>query len=414
MSTAWFITLFQTIRQWIRNTLGFSWTSHKERGLPEGGLAECAAEGNVAVRTDHKGRLGPAWRFPSDHLPVGCYCGISEEAQFRVVSWNVMSSRFPISNLEGQGLQGSLCWLQYKRNGHGSNCKLRDCVVLVTLSGLLKGGPHQADVVCLQEFTRHVLKKLKPLLSESGWAIVGEDHFDDSLIMYRQKTLRLLHHEIVKPFSILGRGSGTRALRLASFCSVERDGDVFRVVSGKIPGNPSGIHLAEAASWYTELDPPQGGGPTLFLGDFNFLGEEVEKALSDAGSVGGNGGASLLSSDDGSVCYVTNMSPELVPPGFGGGPLAPKRIDHIVASGRHHCKDLSLIPAAQLLPGIENEVQVLLHSARPHSSLPPRPSSRKPLWEQSTEQILREVNSWQPATPPSKRGRDCDGPPTLW
>lgn len=374
---------------------------------PHDGELHTVDGGDQKRHTDAKGRLGPLWRFPSDHLPVGCEISMVSERNFRLVSWNVMSSRFPISNLEGQGLKGSLCWEQYKRKGHGSNCKLRDCVVLSTLAAFIQEGPAQADVLCLQEMTRHVLKKLRPLLIGCGWGIVGEEHFDDAVILHRRGALRLLNDGVVTPFSTLGRGSGTRALRLASFCTME-GGECFRVVSGKIPGNPSGIHLTEAAHCFVGLPALPEGGATLFLGDFNFLGEEITTALKQAGAVVGTGPA-LVSSDDASTFYATNMSPALVPPGFGGGPWAPKRIDHVIASGLGKSDHLRLLPAAQLLPGLEEEVKVLLRSGQPHAPEPLR--KHQLLWERETDLVLREISTWQASV---RLSPTDDGPPTLW
>ena len=53
------------------------------------------------------------------------------------------------------------------------------------------------DLIALQECTKHVLKKLRPLLEREGWVVVGKDHYDDAVIIYDEKQLRLDSHEVL-------------------------------------------------------------------------------------------------------------------------------------------------------------------------------------------------------------------------
>ena len=360
------------------------------------------------------------WRFPSDHLPVGCSLGNGGPT---IVSWNVMSSRYPISNLEGQGLKGALCWEQYKRKGHGANVTLRDCVVLrVLASWIVEGNPWSADVLALQECTQHVLKKLTPLLDDHAWAVAGKEHFDDALILYNTKRLELEGTpQHVVPSSVIGRGSATRALRIALFRDKDSDAGLrFRVIAGKIPGNPTGEHLKEWARYVASIDGGD-GIPLFLLGDFNFLEKEVLEAVLDRHT--GSLDARPRPLGPREHRYETNMSPQVVPDGFGGGPLAPKRIDHIfyASNGSPTLPEPWLIPASCILPdgGIAAEITVLRHSGRPHADMLPRgPSTVLPLWEATDDLTLSEVNAWQRkqnTKGSGKRGKIKEsGPPTLW
>jgi len=301
--------------------------------------------------------------------------------------------------------------------------------------------------------TRHVLRKLHPLLASCGWATTAagiEEHIDDCVVLYRAASLRLTQEQVVTPFSLLGRGSGLRAFRFASF-AVRRDtitqgeegeeDELLRIGAGKIPGNPSGIHLVEWARYIVEETLHRGkslekgaagggGGETLLLlGDFNFLESEVLGALREAS--GGEGAGSSFHAlqagsrggSRGGGGYVTNMSPQLVPDGFGGGPLAPKRIDHIISASAARSggarERLDLLDASILLPGLEAEVETLTHSGVPNSTIPSRPALG-PRWEMPPDLVLKQVDRWQQnlqkgaAGGRGARKKKADGPPTLW
>ena len=60
--------------------------------------------------------------------------------------------------------------------------------------------------------------------------------------------------------------------------------------------------------------------------------------------------------------YPTNIQPEVddIPEGFGGGPLAPKRIDHVLqvgglGPGQHLC---GLLPPEEVMPGLQRCLQL--------------------------------------------------------
>jgi len=429
-----------------------AWTSIEEEDI---GMKERTEEEEEASHksadprgriTDSKGRLKHLWRFPSDHLPVGCQCNVgpSSSEAVVVVSWNLMSSRFPISNLVSQGLKGSLPYEQYKKKGHGANVSLRDCTVLKILSTWILKGSYKADVLALQECSKHVLKKLTPLLKMEGWGIVDEHrHFPDAIVLYDKKRLGLVRSRVTMPFSLEGR-----AIRWATFKF--EDGGVcndFTVANGKIPGNPNGQHLEEWARHISKMQCAETNDDesqsrltsqsqvtepnrrakfsTLFLGDFNFTEREVREALSDAPKM--EFLPCFVKAKAGEA-YVTNMTPEVVPDGFGGGPFASKRIDHIMLLNPYNKPDIDtssdevvynndkniindarLIPPNELLPGLEDEVATLQHSGRPHSMVP-EPSAHTKLWECYPEAILKDVHSWQASQPAKKR----EAPPTLW
>eukprot|EP00656_Telonema_subtile_P017400 TRINITY_DN19333_c0_g1_i1.p1 TRINITY_DN19333_c0_g1~~TRINITY_DN19333_c0_g1_i1.p1 ORF type:complete len:133 (+),score=34.39 TRINITY_DN19333_c0_g1_i1:95-493(+) len=117
------------------------------------------------------GQLGAHWRFPSDHLPVGC---VTEDG-LRMVSFNLLNSRFLISNLEGCGLKGSLPWTQYTARGV-RKVKLRDCMVLLTLDALMAQGPHRASILALQECSKLVLSAIAPRMKHWGFALATDQH----------------------------------------------------------------------------------------------------------------------------------------------------------------------------------------------------------------------------------------------
>lgn len=156
---------------------------------------------------------------------------------------------------------------------------------------------------------------------------------------------------------------------------------MMRVVAGKIPGNPSGIHLREYAEFMKQLFS-RVSMRTIVMGDFNFMENEVLDALQQVGLVQWDG---VLPP---SLCrYPTNIQPEVkgLPAGFGGGPLAPKRIDHVLQLGGgytgmvHHC---GVLLPDQVLTGLQRVVDSIL-TRKPAASLEHFSQRFTPIWEQT-------------------------------
>eukprot|EP00617_Octactis_speculum_P018156 CAMPEP_0185764132 /NCGR_PEP_ID=MMETSP1174-20130828/23047_1 /TAXON_ID=35687 /ORGANISM="Dictyocha speculum, Strain CCMP1381" /LENGTH=267 /DNA_ID=CAMNT_0028446523 /DNA_START=17 /DNA_END=817 /DNA_ORIENTATION=+ len=256
---------------------------------------------------------GEYWRIPSDHIPVGCKLNSRAGpslAGLRVVSWNVLNSRFSLNNLASQGMSGSLPYMEYdptlESTVMGNGLSRRDALVLVTLHALLSPGLHQASVLALQECTIALLDALQPILDETGWEICPAKHSDDTVLLYRSTVLDLeayeLHNDVFK---------SRKMLLVATLVPKGGEGRL-RVVACKIKGTPPpfpnqaglwiGPALLEWAKFMGELCPDNTefeheqksapsvsllpsplptelvGTTTVCVSDFNFLASEVVQA----------------------------------------------------------------------------------------------------------------------------------------
>ena len=140
---------------------------------------------------------------------------------------------------------------------------------------------------------------------------------------------------------------------------------------------------------------------TLFVGDFNFTSDEVRQALCDAGAAVQ---PCPVDCDNQVNEYVTNISPDNVPDGFGGGPLAAKRIDHVLEA--NPTAGCVLLAAEELLEGLAREVAVLACSGRGEGGVPAR-EGQPSLWESDRSIARAEVSSWE-AAPPFETQQDGD------
>ena len=258
-----------------------------------------------------------------------------------------MDSRY-IDAVECQGLKGSMITTQhvptiFPRLMH------RDATVLLTLLELMS---HSVSVLALQECSRDFLAILKTkMLGGHYRAVPGSG--GDAVLLYHTELLQLTNHTLhagsTSAFSGK-RGVGKGKPILEAIFTTET-GSTLRVVGGKIAGDPTGPHLGEYARFVARLRKRK--GLTILLGDFNFLENEVMTEMQRAGAQ-----AVPAASAVPGARYPTNVQPITdVPDGFGGGPLAPKRIDHILVLGRADaCR---LLEPDSLLPGLQRVVDVL-------------------------------------------------------
>jgi tartrate dehydratase beta subunit/fumarate hydratase class I family protein len=262
----------------------------------------------------------------------------------RLVSWNVLNSRFRIGNIEGQGLRDSLPWLLYARPSglpgkKGKKISQRDVLVLVTIERLLRPGAQQATVLALQECSKEVLHYLQPALRLHGFAVVPTDeHIDDGVVLYHTSSLSLTgvvvetgvfsgprgpvldppaakrtnKLMVVATFAradvglplvdggcVVNSGTNTGACSTSTATTTTATTatttstnstttgivNYLRVVAGKIPGRPTGPAPAEWARFAVGLESPSPASTlTLYAGDFNFLESEIMQHLAAAGN----------------------------------------------------------------------------------------------------------------------------------
>jgi hypothetical protein len=249
-------------------------------------------------------QLGALWRFPSDHLPVGC---TFTEDGLRVVSWNVLDYSFRITNIEGQGLIDSLPYSQYREIGllppwaspeerkkaqeladAGEDSQfpyMRDLMVLRTLDALMQNSTRRVHVFALQECSQELHGLIMCLCREHGYANAdlensNQRHGNDTVVLYDQARLRLM-----TPFDKLSGGvtmvsnifagkDGTpktetkhgKKMKVVRWERVDARGEVcgppLCVVAGKVPGdNKVDPNLSDWACFVQKFIVGESGQP---------------------------------------------------------------------------------------------------------------------------------------------------------
>jgi len=258
----------------------------------------------------------------------------------------------------------------------------RDATVLSTLLTWMAPSPQPVGILALQECSEDLLKVLDNKMRYGPYRRADSSTHGDAVLIYHSTLLRLtdftMHEGAKSAFTGRHGGSG-KPLAVAIF---ERavgpqaaSLGLLRILAGKIPGNPTGVHLEEYCAFLLQLFS-RVNMRTLIVGDFNFLEAEVLEAL-QRGKVCPWTGAVLSH-------YPTNIQPEGlpdIPDGFGGGPLAPKRIDHILQLGGsvergHFC---GILAPDEVLPGLQRVVDAILKH-----ELPALPKGQEPpIWEKA-------------------------------
>ena len=238
----------------------------------------------------------------------------------------------------------------------------RDATVLHTLLSWMVPHPQPVAVIALQECSQDFLKVLDVKLGYGPFRRAESSDRGDAVLIYHSGILNLtsftMHQYSKSPFTSKHGGTG-KPVAVAIFerklGSMTGPAGIFRVVAGKCPGNPVGPHLKEYCQFLKQLFS-RVSMRTLIVGDFNFLEEEVLVALTEASLINWNPTTSR-----GSGNYPTNIQPEGagIPPGFGGGPLAPKRIDHVLQIGGLGGTCCRFLSANDVLPGLQKVVDVM-------------------------------------------------------
>jgi len=299
--------------------------------------------------------LGVNWQFPSDHLPVAT---VLEDGHTKCASWNVLDTRY-VKLVAGQGLNGSMITQQDLPVG-ARDLTLRDASTLNTVLTLLS----TVSVLALQECSQQFLIALNAKLAGGPIERADNSRFGDAVLLYNSDTLELHRSEMHagggSPFTSKGNRGG-KPVCVAEF-SLRAAGNhpsvdtMLRVVACKIAGDPSAKHLREYASFMRQCICPRAHMQTVLLGDFNFLEHEIQEAFWAQGIQHSFGWGT-------DARYPTNIQPigDNLPYGFGGGPLAPKRIDHCLVLGN---SGHQLLAPEQLLSGLGMQVETLCGAAR--------------------------------------------------
>jgi len=284
-------------------------------------------------------------------------------------------------NVCSQGLDGGMITQQDIDVGliprKTEKLTVRDATVYATVVNFMERG---FGVIALQECSKIFLIRLEAPMREfryekavPGWGCMTPD----AILIYNMDVLRASKARILHPFARQSSGKGKqiagKPIIEATFEAINgppMESSLVTVIAGKVKGTPSreGVFAPDLAPYAQFIADPAHGYATrrlVMMGDYNFLEEDVIQKLQAAG-----GAAAEVLPAAGDARYATNVNPRFsndrmdqdgIPSGFGGGPFAPKRIDHIfhLNGDCNMNATCTLLLPEEVLPGLDHMVEIL-------------------------------------------------------
>lgn len=279
----------------------------------------------------HVGQLAEKWQFLSDHLPIGaCIDGIE------MTSWNVLNTAYMswVEEHNTQGLKGSQISMTNQMIDEETGLTLRDKLVVDQVIEMINHPTHPKELISLQECGPAFLQVLKEKLPEHMAIVFTQEEplpINQDVVVY--DTRHLTYREDLSQIDYPYECSPTRPVMNLAF---EKDGKLYRIVNGHLPGDPNLPGKEEFAAYINLMDD----AIVVAMGDMNFTREEMHKAFLNEGQQ--HVPFSLISS------YPTNI----------GLSLRSKTIDHIYVKGTF---DWQMRDPEEVFEGLTPTVDLLTH-----------------------------------------------------
>lgn len=277
------------------------------------------------------GQLAEKWEFLSDHLPVGASIDGIEMA-----TWNVLNTAYLswVDEHNSQGLKGSQISMTNQMIDEETGLTLRDKLVVDQVIDMINHPSHPKQLISLQECGPAFLQVLKEKLPEyMAIVFTQEEPFprNQDVVIYdnRHLTYREDLSQIDYPYAC----DPKRPVMNLVF---EKEGQLYRIVNGHLPGDPALPGKEEFAAYINLMD----NEVVVAMGDMNFTREEMHKAFLNEGR--DHVPFSLISS------YPTNI----------GLSLRSKTIDHIYVKGTF---DWQFRYPEEVFEGLTPTVDLLTH-----------------------------------------------------
>lgn len=219
------------------------------------------------------GELGKAWRFPSDHLPIGITVN-----GLRFAHWNILDTNYLhyIEN-NSQGLKDSLIMELNRPSAKNSELTLREELVLEQVMSLIKNPTSPRSLLSLQETSATFLEVLKRELPKNLSLLTSfsNDIADGDIFIYDNEIFEF--KDLYSQRYQCQPGNVMMALTLQERSTEQQ----YRIIQSHVPGGP--VHSESARKEFTALimecyDP---NSITVILGDMNhppqYFLEEFER-----------------------------------------------------------------------------------------------------------------------------------------
>ncbi len=218
------------------------------------------------------GELGKAWKFPSDHLPIGATIG-----DFHIACWNILNKKYLFHIEENtQGLKDSSILKDNIPIRGSKTLTLRELTIGCQILEMINHPTHPRSLIALQETHEDVLTFLKAQLPFS-WAILTPPNQPKSedIFIYNTDIFQFISLDAVQYTPQLPKTIFTITLLEKS------SGRSFRFVQSHVPGGPKS---AEGCAKFSQealrqYDPHL---TTVLMGDMNQSPCTIEEALNQA------------------------------------------------------------------------------------------------------------------------------------
>lgn len=241
-------------------------------------------------------KFGAEWRFPSDHLPIGCIVNGKN-----IVSWNVMNDKYMewVTEKDSQGLNGSLITELDKPVIGKPGFTQRDLVVLEDILLMLQIPGSPKHVLALQEVSEPLILELVVALPENYQIILQSGPFVDRSQCILDQNIAIIDTDAFEYIPDLSRPqysgvfSGDQSSRhiMDIIFEAKDTKEKFRIVNAHVPGDPSIPSRDEFARHVThpdlgseDLNEVRKHCITVALGDMNFDEIKMQRAFDIAGA----------------------------------------------------------------------------------------------------------------------------------
>src|SRR3990167_4171184 len=241
----------------------------------------------LVSQNHYVGNLHEAWKFPSDHLPVG-----ASVDNFNILTWNTLNSAYmDWIEKDTQGLNHSLIIEEHYQIINDSGLTLREDHCIKNILSMIEHPTHPRSILSLQECGRVMLCELQSRLP-AHMKIVYSSEIpvnDQNIIIYDSNQFTWIQEESKIITDAFPCNPG-RPLMDIVFLNTNSN-KKYRVINTHTPGDPNLPGRFELAK-YVANDKRE-DLVTILMGDLNFDYSQMKDAFSRA-----NMGSFTCISDD--------------------------------------------------------------------------------------------------------------------
>lgn len=293
-----------------------------------------ALKNTTSQKKYYVGELHEAWKFPSDHLPVGATVD-----NFHLLTWNTLNSKF-IDWIEKdtQGLNRSLILDEHYQIINDSGLTLREEHTVQNILSMIEHPTHPRSILSLQECGQGMLHELQSRLPAHMKVVYSSEIpvVDQNIIIYDSNQFTMIQGESKIVTDAFPCNPG-RPLMDIVFLSTNTN-KKYRIINTHAPGDPNLPGRFELAKYVA--NSKREDLVTLVMGDMNFDYNQMKDAFSRVNM--------------GSFSCVSNDYPTIV-----GTDKCAKSLDHIFVHFGEFEENYRVNRPEQVLDGLRDVVSAI-------------------------------------------------------